>query len=74
MAETFPEEVWMVEQLRGTVAKVARISMQAHTLVVELLCARLRRVARLLFAFDHDETTPVPLTMEERAASMVVRS
>jgi len=47
--------------------------MRANALVVELLVARLRVVQGLTTFCQHD-TPPVPLTVEERAAPVIMGS
>jgi hypothetical protein len=54
------------------VAEFAGISAGASAVVIKLLIARLCTIAGLVVCVVH-KTPTVPLTVEERAASVVVR-
>jgi hypothetical protein len=71
MAEALAEEVGMIEKFCSTVAKPATIPFRTHALIIELLVAGLGDVGIPTFGGVH-HSSPVPLTVVEGAAAMVM--
>mmetsp|Transcript_86343 Transcript_86343/g.200791 ORF Transcript_86343/g.200791 Transcript_86343/m.200791 type:complete len:309 (+) Transcript_86343:1023-1949(+) len=72
VAEALSEEVWVVEELRRAVAKVASVSSCTCAAVVKLLRAGLAEVARPTSPCAN-RPAAVSATMVERAAAVVMR-
>mmetsp|Transcript_104589 Transcript_104589/g.278290 ORF Transcript_104589/g.278290 Transcript_104589/m.278290 type:complete len:307 (-) Transcript_104589:146-1066(-) len=74
VTKTLAEELWVVEQLGRAVAEAAGLSTPATVLVIEGLVARLGHIGQRVTAAWHvRHASPVPLTVEERTAAVVVR-
>jgi hypothetical protein len=72
VAEPLAEELRVVQELRGAVAQVARITTGTGPLIVELVVAGLSTVGRSRATLDEYGAAPVTLAVVEGTATVVV--
>mmetsp|Transcript_87216 Transcript_87216/g.222197 ORF Transcript_87216/g.222197 Transcript_87216/m.222197 type:complete len:243 (-) Transcript_87216:49-777(-) len=73
VAQPFPEEVRVVQQLGSAVAHLAAVCLRAQTILVELAGARLAHVEKRHAIRSQGRSAAVAVVVEVRAAAVVVR-